>query len=162
VQRVLENRNISPRVSSACPAALGGPRAAVAVWLVVMSVSVLAVGCRNVATTWTSEATSPDGRWVASARSQQWGGPGTAYDATTVYLKDVESSRAPTQIILFSHQYATMNLNMQWITPAHLVVTYGPNSKPGDRVAVEFQAAKVEGVDISIQQQSGEAAGGSH
>jgi hypothetical protein len=108
-------------------------------------------GCHDVAMTWSAEAQSPDGRWVATARSQQWGGPGTAYDATTVYLKQIEASKSPTQVLVFSHQYATMNLKMEWVTPTHLDVRYGPSSRPGDRVTLDFQVAKISGVDISVE-----------
>jgi hypothetical protein len=107
--------------------------------------------CQDVATTWSAEARSPDGLWLATARSQQWGGPGTAYDATTVYLKWIKGSQPPTEVLEFSHQYATMDLKMKWITPKHLEVTYGPSAKPGDHVSLDFQAVKCGGVDISVR-----------
>jgi hypothetical protein len=91
-----------------------------AIALVIIGVCVLGSGCRDTATTWSGEASSPDGHWLATARSQQWGGPGTAYDATTVYLKWNKGSQPPTQVLVFSHQYATMNLKMEWVTPTHL------------------------------------------
>jgi hypothetical protein len=84
-----------------------------AIALVIIGVCVLGSGCRDTATTWSGEASSPDGHWLATARSQQWGGPGTAYDATTVYLKWNKGSQPPTQVLVFSHQYATMNLKME-------------------------------------------------
>jgi hypothetical protein len=65
--------------------------------LTVSGLCILGGGCRDVATTWSAEARSPGGQWIATARSQQWGGPGTAYDATTVYLKQVKASQAPMQ-----------------------------------------------------------------
>jgi hypothetical protein len=119
-----------------------------------ISVCVVASGCNDVATTWSAEAQSPDGRWLATARSQQWGGPGTAYDATTVYLKPIGGSQPPTQVLVFSHQYATMNLKMAWVTPTHLDVTYGASTKTGDRVSLDFQAVKYAGVDISVRDSS--------
>lgn len=123
-----------------------------ALLLLVWWLCVLIGGCHDVATTWSAETQSPDGHWVASARSQQWGGPGTAYDATSVYLKRLAGTpKSPTQVLVFSHQYATMNLRMDWVTPTHLDVRYGPSSRPGDRVTLEFQVAKIDGVDISVE-----------
>jgi hypothetical protein len=117
---------------------------------------VLAAGCDDVATTWSAESRSPDGLWLATAQSQQWSGPGTAYDATTVYLKWIKGSQPPTQVLLFSHQYATMSLNMEWLTPAHLEVTYGVSARPGDHVKLDFQAVKCGDVDISVRDLSSE------
>jgi hypothetical protein len=88
---------------------------------------------------------------LATARSQQWGGLGTAYDATTVYLKQANGSDAPTQILSFSHQYPTMNLTMRWVTTTHLEVIYGPSDRAGDHVSLDFQAIKDGGIDISVR-----------
>jgi hypothetical protein len=77
-----------------------------------------------------------------------------AYDATTVYLKQVKGSQLPAQILAFSHQYGTMNLKMDWVTPRHLDVAYGPSSRPGDQVSLDFQVVKIGGVDISVRKLS--------
>ncbi len=122
-----------------------------AITIIIFGACVLALGCHDVATTWSSEVRSPDGLWIATARSEQWGGPGTAYDATTVYLKSTKGSKSPTQVLLFSHQYATMNLKMEWLTATHLEVTYGASAQPGDRVSLDFQAVKYDDVNISVR-----------
>jgi hypothetical protein len=121
---------------------------------VILGICVLVSGCQDVATTWSAEARSPDGLWLATARSQQWGGPGTAFDATTVYLKRIDGSQPSMQVLGFSHQYATMDLKLKWITPTHLEVTYGPSAKPQDHVDLEFQAVKCAGIDISVRDTS--------
>jgi hypothetical protein len=126
-----------------------------AILFLIVGVCVLGSGCQDVATTWSAEARSPDGLWLATARSQQWGGPGTAYDATVVYLKWIQGSQPPTQVLGFSHQYATMNLKMEWLTPTHLYVTYGPSARPGDHVSLDFQAIKCGGIEISVRDLSG-------
>jgi hypothetical protein len=123
-----------------------------AMLLTFLGLCILGIGCQDVATTWSAEARSPDGRWLATARTQQWGGPGTAYDATTVYLKEVKGSQKQTELLLFSHQYATMNLKMEWATPTRLNVTYGASTRPGDHVSLDFQVARVSGIDISVQE----------
>jgi hypothetical protein len=99
-------------------------------------------------TTWSAESRSPDGLWLATARSQQWSGPGNAYDGTTVYLK--WTTRPPVEILEFSHQYATMNLKMEWAAPRHLNVIYGEKG-PGDKVEIGFQAIRCADVEISVQ-----------
>ncbi len=122
-----------------------------AFWLLLLEVCLLSVGCQDVAVTWSAEARSPDGQWLASARSQQWGGPGTAYDATTVYLKPIDDSQPETRVLAFSHQYATMKLKMVWLNPKHLDVTYGPSDRPGDHVKLDFRVAQHSGIEISVQ-----------
>jgi hypothetical protein len=134
--------------------------------LLAACICVLGTGCRDAATTWSSRARSPDGRWIAVARSQQWGGPGTAYDATTVYLKRGSTGRGalagflaghpnPIEVLEFSHQYATMSLKMRWVTPTHLEVAYGPSGRPDDYVSLDFQAVRCADVKISVLNSAG-------
>src|SRR5271154_1337128 len=85
-----------------------------AMLFLIVGLCVLGSGCQDVATTWSTEVPSPGGNWLATAHSQQWGGPGTAYDATTVFLKPSKGTQPPTQVLVFSHQYATMYLKMDW------------------------------------------------
>jgi hypothetical protein len=109
-------------------------------------------GCRETpTTTWSAQSLSPDGNWIAIARSEQGGGIGGAYDVTTVSLKRTNGSQPPAQVLLFSHEYSTMNLKMEWLTPTHLNVTYGPSARPGDHADLNFQAVKCAGVEISVR-----------
>jgi hypothetical protein len=124
--------------------------------LAIPVVCILSNSCQNPVTTWSAEARSPDGYWLATARSQQWSGPGNAYDATSVYLKRTNASEDPIEILGFSHQYATMNLKMEWVTPRHLEVTYGASINPGDQVDLYFQAVKCAGIEISVRELSRE------
>ena len=119
--------------------------------LLFVGVCLIVAGCDTSETTWSAEAQSPDGQWLATARSQQWSGPGNAYDATAVYLKWMRGSQPPTQVLGFSHQYGTMNLKMKWETPTHLAVTYGPSERPGDHVSLDFQVVRISGIEISVQ-----------
>jgi hypothetical protein len=126
------------------------------VFVVALSCVLGCGGQDDVATTWSAEAKSPDGRWLATAHSQQWGGPGTAYDATTVSLKKLHSSDPPKQVLLFSHQFGTMNLDMKWLTATHLDVTYGPSARAGDHVNLDSKIARFDGIEISVQSLTGE------
>ncbi len=69
---------------------------------------------------------------------------------TTVYLKSIKGAQPPTQVLVFSHQYATMNLKMEWVTPTHLEVTYVPSERPADHVDLDFQVVECAGINISV------------
>jgi hypothetical protein len=86
------------------------------------------------------------------ARSEQWGGPGGAADATRVYLKWTKGDTAPIEVLAFSHEYATMSLKMEWPDPQHLVVTYGASARPDDKVSLNFQAVKCSDINISVRE----------
>jgi hypothetical protein len=73
-----------------------------------------------------------------------------------LYLKWISGSHAPTQVLLFSHEYPTMNLKMTWPTPTHLDVAYGPSENPGDHVSLDFQVVKISGINISVHDITGE------
>ena len=107
----------------------------------------LAFGCRDSAIIWSAESRSPDGNWLASARTEQSGGPGTAYVATTVYLK--QNSQPPVEILEFANDSAfpsgITNVDMNWVNPTHLEVTYKGHA------TLNFQAVKYAGIDISLR-----------
>jgi hypothetical protein len=120
--------------------------------VILISVSLLDFGCQEEGgTTWSTEVRSPDGLWLASARSRQWGGPGTAYDDTEVYLKQIDLSQPAKQVLQFSHNFATMNLKLVWVSPKHLDVMYGPSERPGDHVKLDFRIAQYNGIEVSVQ-----------
>ena len=108
-------------------------------------------GCHNVTTTWSAKVRSPDGQWIAIARTQQTVEIAGEDYYTTVNLQPLGVSQAPTEILEFSHQYVRMNLKMKWLTPSHLEVVYGPSSKPWDHVDVDFQVVKIAGIEVSIR-----------
>ena len=122
-----------------------------AILLIIIGVCALVSGCQDVATIWTAETRSPDGYWIASARTDQHGGPGTAGLYTSVYLKRANVSQAPIEVLGFSvgelaSQSGTLNLTMKWETPSHLDVTYN-----GHAATLYFQVVKCAGIDISTR-----------
>jgi len=131
-------------------------RAQRAISLITITICVLLYGC-GPTKTWSAESRSPDGQWAAVAESEQWSGPGNAYDETTVYLKPLNGSQPPVQLLGFSHQYPTMNLKMEWVTPTQLHVIYGEGTKPRDHVNIDFQVVKCAGIDIFLQYLSSSA-----
>lgn len=107
----------------------------------------LTLGCQDVKTIWSMEVRSPDGHWLAIAKTVQHFGPGTAGIQTIVYLKS--NSDDPTQILLLSHngddQSPLINLTMKWISPTHLYVAYTGHP------TLDVQTVKFGGIDISVQ-----------
>jgi hypothetical protein len=109
----------------------------------------LAIGCQDIKTIWSAEAPSPDGHWVATARTIQHFGPGTAGVETNVYLKRTNDSNPPAEVLGFFHDPRdtshTIDLTMKWITPSHLEVTYD------GRADLSFQVVKFGGLDITVR-----------
>jgi hypothetical protein len=109
-------------------------------------------GCEDVATIWSAEARSPDGKWLASAYTEQHGGPGTAGVETIVYLKRTDVSKPADAIMSFFHDPSlpsqsgeTIHLTMKWVTPSHLEVTYDGHADIG------LQVVKYGGIEISVR-----------
>jgi hypothetical protein len=113
----------------------------------VIGLCALVFGCRDSAIIWSAESRSPDGHWLASARTEQFGGAGTASVETSVYLK--QNSQPPVEILEFSNDSAfpsgVTNVDMNWVNPTHLEVTYKGHP------TIDFQAVKCSGVDISLR-----------
>jgi hypothetical protein len=135
-----------------------GSRSAIptAITHIIIAVCVVGSGCDDGLTTWSAEAQSPDGIWRAAASSRSEGGGPTAYDFTTVDLKWLRGSHPSTRVLGFTHQFPTMNLKMEWITPRHLNVTYRPSARHGDHASLDFQVVKMSGIEISLRDLSRE------
>jgi hypothetical protein len=116
-------------------------------------------GCKNAQTVWKAEVRSPDGLWIASARTIQNGGFGSAHIDTVVYLKQSLGSQPPVEVLAFdclgpvtrpyvmdnANAGGTIDLTMKWVTPSHLHVTYDQHPD------LYFQAVKLDGISISVQ-----------
>lgn len=130
---------------------------------------VFVLGCRPTLddlTVWKAELRSPDGFWIASARTIQNGGFGSANIDTIVYLKQNIASQSPIEVLGFdcrgpvprpyvldnvANAGGTISLRMKWVTPSHLHVTYN-----GDAGNLGFQVVKFAGIDISVRDLSRE------
>ena len=115
--------------------------------MLVLTVSMCALlfACSNAVTIWSTESSSPDGQWRAIARTDQYSGPGNAALLTTVYLKAIKGRKDEIEVLLLMQNAKSIDLKMNWLTPAHLEVTY---RQPA---VIDFQAIKCGGVDISVQ-----------
>ena len=107
-------------------------------------------GCRKGADTiWKAEARSPNGQWLAIAKTDQRSGFGTDGATTAVYLRPVNGSRPSVQILSFSQnehaQTSLIDLKLKWVDATHLDVSY--KEQPN----LDFQAVKYAGIDISVR-----------
>jgi hypothetical protein len=120
----------------------------------IIALCVLISGCRDQGTVvWSEDVPSPDGQWLATAETKQWGGPGTAQAATLVYLTRKTGSQATVEILDFSGGDAPQPgwpLTIMWTTRSHLEVQYGGHSK------VDFQVVRLAGIEISLDDVSNE------
>lgn len=121
--------------------------------LVGMSLCAIFTGCSpDVRTVWSTEVPSPDGRYVATARTLVHGGPGTAGIETGVYLR--QSGRQPLDIVLgFSRPEpnattGSIDLTINWLDPNHLEIAFRT------RPELYFQAIKYQGIVISVRDSS--------
>lgn len=125
------------------------------------TVPVVLIACKPTLddlTVWKTQLTSPDDQWIASARTIQNGGFGSANIETVVSLGRTGDSRTPQDIVDFDcngpvpHPYTldnianrggTIGLTMRWATPTHLVITYQSNP------TIDFQVVKLQGIEIA-------------
>jgi hypothetical protein len=73
--------------------------------LMISGICVSVFGCRpnlDDLTVWKAEVRSPDGPWIASARTIQNGGFGSAHIDTVVYLTQNNRLQPPTEVLAFS------------------------------------------------------------
>ena len=136
-------------------------------WPAILGTCILMSGCHHVPTIWRAELPSPDGSWVAIAHTEQNGGFGSASIETSVDLQRVDgsiNSGRPVNVLLFEcdgpapHAYVldnanaggTIHLAMRWMSPSNLEATYD------GRAQVDFQVAKIGGVQISLRDTSKE------
>jgi len=118
-------------------------------WLTTILLCILACGCRDSDTIWSAESPSPDGRWIATARTQQYGGPGTAGIQSFVSLRQLGGRQDSVVVLQLTQDTATIDLRLNWLDPLHLEITY---SQPA---SVDFQAITCGGVGISVRNLSG-------
>lgn len=121
----------------------------VAVLVLVIGSCIQLTGCQeDAATIWSADAKSPDGRWVAEARTVQYGGMGTAGVQTVVFLKRTSESSSQIQILGLSNDSAypagATQVKMSWLNTHRLNVSYGQNAN------INFQAIQCADIGLSL------------
>jgi hypothetical protein len=123
-------------------------------------------GCRHYPTVWRTELRSPDGKWLAIARTDQYGGFGTAYVDTVVTLTRLDGTinrGRPFDILVYpgggpirksyvlsdENAGGGVNLQMKWLTPTNLEIDYSGNINP------DLQVVRFGGVDITLDRRDG-------
>ena len=117
---------------------------------VVVGICILAaLGCGGEDQIWTADAPSPDGRWLAGARTLETSGFGTGLIVTNVSLKWTKDSKSSQDILVLVHDgrsaSKTINHSMNWVAPTHLDVSYDGHA------TVDLQVVKLGDVDISLR-----------
>lgn len=123
----------------------GRPAIRMAICLASVLLCALISGCRDAETIWSTESRSPDGRWVAAAHTDQYGGPGAAGIQSTVSLRQVKGRQDKIEVLQLSQDATSVDLKLNWLTPSHLEVTY---KQPA---SIDFQAIKCGGIDVSVR-----------
>jgi hypothetical protein len=94
-----------------------------------------------------TNVSSPDGEWIATAHTDQYSGPGNAGLYEIVSLRRTAGIRDTTQILLLDvgERAPPFAIKMVWLTSTHLEIQY---SEPA---TVDFQVVKNAGIDISLR-----------
>lgn len=114
--------------------------------LLVLAVAVALSGCgSNPVITWSAQFPSPDGKWVAVARTYQYSGPGNDYVDTRLFLRGVGESRG--QPIL---DYVDLGkeMSVMWVTPSHLQVTLHKHEE------IDLEMVKFSTITITVRNPS--------
>jgi hypothetical protein len=136
--------------------------------LCLWTVLIVVTGCdrRRALTVWAAQVPSPDLQWIASADTIQNGGFGSGGISTSVYLARAGSRGSPIEVLTFScdgpiprpyvldnvaNKGGSIGLTMKWITSSHLHVVYE------DHPQLAFQAVKLAGIDITLENRSEKA-----
>jgi hypothetical protein len=79
----------------------------------------------NPKTVWSTTASSPDGQWIAKARTQGWSGPGIGTVESSVYLERTRGSRRtrePQEVISYPEGQGNARPQIKWLSATELVV----------------------------------------
>jgi hypothetical protein len=103
------------------------------------------MGCRE-PPTWSAESRSPDGMWIATAHTVEYGGFGTNAVETTVEIKRPGKHESAERVLGFAEGGRDMGLSMRWDGSSRLMVSYH-----GAPELLYYQVVRTSGVDISVQ-----------
>ncbi len=133
--------------------------------LLLIAILIPFIGCGHDPgpTVWRTELKSPDGLWLATARTDQWGGFGSAWVETVVSLKKLDGTvyrGKPFDVLSYpgggpirkayvlseANAGGGVKLRMRWLTTKQLEISYQGTIEP------DLQVVKFGGVDITLQQ----------
>lgn len=105
----------------------------------------LLVGCRDVATVWSTQSRSLDGHYLVTASEEQRGGFGTDAIETSVIVKQVGTRGDGLLVFALAEEVPATDMTLRWLTPTHLEIAY---QHPA---TIEFQAITCCGMEISVR-----------
>lgn len=128
----------------------------------ILILCVAASGCvnKNNNLVWIETLPSPDGKYIATAKTIQDGGFGSAYIGTEVDLEQAHIPKTQTTVVSFdcggpvprpyildnaANKGGTINLSLKWTSPTELLVSYGGNP------IINFQAIKYQMITIKLE-----------
>jgi hypothetical protein len=130
----------------------------------ITSVAALAMlaGCNSDPTVWKKDVLAPGGAWVATARTRQWGGFGSAWVETTVSVKRIDGTvnrGKPFDVLSYpdgmiskayvlSDKNADTDLQLTWSAPTHLQIYHRSVVNP------DLEVVRFADIDISFRQGS--------
>jgi hypothetical protein len=130
-------------------------------FLSVLAAFILEAGCSPPTIWFSEEAKSPDGMWIAYARTVENSGFGTGAVVTDVYLKRTTFAASSMAILSLTHDHnlpsqsgKTIHLTMAWQPSNRLEVAYDGHADIG------FQVVKLSNITIVLRDRSRDLAGG--
>jgi hypothetical protein len=121
------------------------------------ALAIIAVGCSsliccapNPKTVWSTTTTSPDGRWIAAARTQGWSGPGIGTVESSVYLERTQGSgqtREPQEVISYPEGQGNSRPQIKWLSATELVVGIPAQAQ----VHLDLQVVKFADIQIKLE-----------
>lgn len=120
-------------------------RAWLYVALVLLCVSVLSCS-QDRSTIWHATLRSPDGQWVAAARTYDYGGPGTATVMSIVSLTRTIGAKTSEVVLAYGEDPTDLSRPvLRWLSKRHLEVEFRSAQH------LDTQVVRYEGIDISVR-----------
>jgi hypothetical protein len=107
------------------------------------ALSITLVGC-GPKLVWSTTAVSPDGKWIAGARTQMWSGPGIGTVGSSVYLVRAHASD-PRDVVDYLEGAKSPRPQIEWRSANDLVVRV---PSPAD---LNLQVVKFADIRISVE-----------
>jgi hypothetical protein len=104
----------------------------------------------NPVTVWSTTATSPDGQWIAGARTQGWSGLGIGTVESSVYLERTRGSRRtrePQDVISYPEDQGNARPQIKWLSARELVVTIPAQAQSH----LDLQVVKFADIQIKLE-----------
>ena len=114
--------------------------------LLVAVLSVAVYGCGSSRETiWSAKVVSPNGVWIANARTDAWSGPGVGTAASSVCLARTAEPRDCTDVISYMESATNLRPQITWGSDNELVVRIPDPSK------VDLQTVKFADIRITLK-----------